>query len=33
MCNALGIINYDDASAYVEGLQDYRPMQIGRAHV
>jgi len=26
MCNALGIINYDDASAYVEGLQDYRPM-------
>jgi glucose-1-phosphate adenylyltransferase len=26
MCNALGIINYDDASAYVEGLQDFRPM-------
>lgn len=26
MCNALGIINYDDASAYIEGLQDFRPM-------
>ncbi len=26
MCNALGIINYDDASAYVAGLQDFRPM-------
>jgi glucose-1-phosphate adenylyltransferase len=26
MCDALGIINYDDSSAYVEGLQDYRPL-------
>ena len=26
MCNALGIITYNDSSVYVEGMQKYRPI-------
>ena len=26
MCNALGIITYNDSSVYVEGMQEYRPI-------